>query len=87
MKKISQIAVINFPFFYTLERIVMKLMGFGLMLVPAFITRYLMDSRIEQGESNCRDSGDTLIQFLLHALSVPDVYEPAGIRLQQCDSA
>ncbi len=50
MKKISQIAVINFPFFYTLEQIVMKLMGFGLMLVPAFITRYLMDSRIEQGE-------------------------------------
>lgn len=48
MKKISQTAVINIPFSSTLERIILELIGFGLMLLPSFITRYLMDSRIEQ---------------------------------------
>lgn len=50
MKRISQTAVIKFPVLGTLERIVMELLGFGLGLLPFFITRYLMDSRIEQGK-------------------------------------
>lgn len=49
MKKISQIAVIKFPILKTLERIGLEMLGFGMTLVPSFITRYLMDNRIEQG--------------------------------------
>lgn len=49
MKKVSQIAAVKVPYSGVLERIIMKLLGFGLLLVPSFITRYLMDNRIEQG--------------------------------------
>lgn len=49
MRKISQTAAIKIPFSGAVERIIMQLLGFGLMLVPSFLTRYLMDSRIEQG--------------------------------------
>lgn len=50
MKKPSQVAIINIPLFGTIERVIMQLLGFGLMLVPSFLTRYLMDERIEQGK-------------------------------------
>lgn len=49
MKRISQIAAIKIPISGAIERIIMQLLGFGLMLAPSFLTRYLMDSRIEQG--------------------------------------
>ena len=49
MKKNAQIAAIRIPLAGAVERIIMQLLGFGLMLIPSFITRYLMDERIEQG--------------------------------------
>jgi len=49
MKKKSGISIITIPFWGLVRRIICEVAGFLLMLIPSFITRYLMDEMVEQG--------------------------------------
>lgn len=51
MKKISEMSVAKIPLSVRLVRIVMELIGFGLTLIPSFLTLYLTDHMIGQNRN------------------------------------
>lgn len=48
--KTTSLSVVPIPLMSTIRRIIAQILGFLLLLIPSFITRYLTDSMIEQNQ-------------------------------------
>ena len=51
MKKILKMSIINIPKWILIKRIIANIISFLLLLIPAYLTRYLTDEMIENGRN------------------------------------
>lgn len=51
MKKILKMSIINIPKWILIKRIIANIISFLLLLIPAYLTRYLTDEMIEKGRN------------------------------------
>ncbi len=51
MKKILKMSIINIPKWILIKRIIANIISFLLLLIPAYLTRYLTDEMIENGSN------------------------------------
>ena len=51
MKKILKMSIINIPKWILIKRIIANIISFLLLLIPAYLTRYLTDEMIERGRN------------------------------------
>lgn len=51
MKKILKMSIINIPKWTLIKRIIANIISFLLLLIPAYLTRYLTDEMIENGSN------------------------------------
>ena len=51
MKKILKMSIINIPKWILIKRIIANIISFLLLLIPAYLTRYLTDELIEKGRN------------------------------------
>ena len=51
MKKILKMSIINIPKWTLIKRIIANIISFLLLLIPAYLTRYLTDEMIENGRN------------------------------------
>ena len=51
MKKILKMSIINIPKWILIKRIIANIVSFLLLLIPAYLTRYLTDEMIEKGRN------------------------------------